>query len=277
MKKIGKNVGLILIGTFIYSFAVNSLLMSNHLGEGGVTGLMTILYYWLNISPALTNIVCNGILLFIGWKMLDKRTITYTVVAVVGISVFLKLTAAWSLELNEPIVGALIGGMLMGIALGFIMYGEGTIAGSTILAKITTRYLGVKTGSAMLFFDLIVAVPSFFLIGIENMLLTIIELYISAAVLNQLLAIFGKRKALTIISKKHELIAKKIADITQKGVTLIPGQGVVSGDPQMMIYCICEQKQLVRLMAAIRTVDEHAFVVMEEVHSVYGKDSLRIL
>lgn len=270
-------MGLILIGTFIYSFAVNSLLMSNHLGEGGVTGLMTILYYWLNISPALTNIVCNGILLFIGWKMLDKRTIAYTIVAVVGISVFLKLTAAWSLELNEPIVGALIGGMLMGIALGFIMYGEGTIAGSTILAKITTRYLGVKTGSAMLFFDLIVAVPSFLLIGIENMLLTIIELYVSAAVLNQLLAIFGKRKALTIISKKHELIAKKIADITQKGVTLIPGQGVVSGDPQMMIYCICEQKQLVQLMAAIRTVDEHAFVVMEEVHSVYGKDSLRIL
>ncbi|WP_235809357.1 YitT family protein [Liquorilactobacillus aquaticus] len=277
MKKFWKNVGLILIGAFIYSFAVNSLLMANHLGEGGVTGLMTILYYWLNVSPALTNIICNGVLLLVGWKLLDKRTIAYTVVAVTGISAFLKMTATWGLKLEEPIVGALFGGMLMGIALGFIMYGEGTIAGSTILAKIINRYLGIKTGTAMLFFDLIVAVPSFLLIGIENMLLTIIELYVSAAVLNQLLAIFGKRKALTIISKKHELIAKKIAEITQKGVTLIPGQGVVSGDPQMMVYCICEQKQLVKIMAAVRAVDEHAFVVMEEVHSVYGKDSLRIL
>ncbi|WP_369404597.1 YitT family protein [Secundilactobacillus odoratitofui] len=36
--------------------------------------------------------------------------------------------------------------------MGLIFRAGGTIAGSTILAKIVNRYLGIRNGSAMLFF-----------------------------------------------------------------------------------------------------------------------------
>lgn len=86
--------------------------------------------------------------------------------------------------------------------MGIIMKGEGTTAGSTILAKIMNKYFGIKTGSAMLGFDLMVAVPSFVLIGFENMFLTIIELYISAVVLNKMLEAFIAKRALRSFQTK---------------------------------------------------------------------------
>ena len=71
-KTIVVNLLLNTVGAFLYTVAINGFLISNHLGEGGVTGLMTIFYYLLKIAPSLTNIVLNGLLLLIGWKLLNK-------------------------------------------------------------------------------------------------------------------------------------------------------------------------------------------------------------
>ena len=68
------------MGALIYALAINSFLIPSKLGEGGVTGLMTIFYYWIGFPPALTNLILNGILLFVGWKMLSKQTVLYTIV-----------------------------------------------------------------------------------------------------------------------------------------------------------------------------------------------------
>ena len=240
-KTIVVNLLLNTVGAFLYTVAINGFLISNHLGEGGVTGLMTIFYYLLKIAPSLTNIVLNGLLLLIGWKLLNKQTVFYTLYTITMISVFLKLIGSMRFPLHDPLVAALIGGALMGVAMGFIMKGEGTLAGSTILARIVNKFFGIKTGSAMLCFDLMVAIPSAVIIGFENMLLTIVELYLSAVILNKLL------------------------------------HGYVSGQKKQLLYCVCDTKDLVKLMNLITELDPKAFVVMEEVRSTYGKDLLRIL
>lgn len=126
----------------------------------------------------------------------------YTLYTITMISVFLKLIGSMRFPLHDPLVAALIGGALMGVAMGFIMKGEGTLAGSTILARIVNKFFGIKTGSAMLCFDLMVAIPSAVIIGFENMLLTIVELYLSAVILNKLLAQFVEKRSLTIISER---------------------------------------------------------------------------
>ena len=51
-KTIVVNLLLNTVGAFLYTVAINGFLISNHLGEGGVTGLMTIFYYWLKIAPS---------------------------------------------------------------------------------------------------------------------------------------------------------------------------------------------------------------------------------
>ena len=64
---------MLLIGAFIFALAVNLFVIPNDFGEGGVTGISIILFYVLKWSPALVGIVINGILLMIGYKLLDKN------------------------------------------------------------------------------------------------------------------------------------------------------------------------------------------------------------
>lgn len=59
-RTIVKNIALNFIGALVYALAINSFLIPSKLGEGGVTGLMTIFYYWIGFPPALTNLILSG-------------------------------------------------------------------------------------------------------------------------------------------------------------------------------------------------------------------------
>ncbi|KRN89812.1 YitT family protein [Ligilactobacillus ceti] len=274
-----KNIIFNILGAFIYAVAVHGFLITNHLGEGGVTGLMTIFYYWLGIAPALTNLVLNGILLVVGWKLLSKETVFYTLIAVGSISVFLPLLAhlGWSFPLHDKLVAAIIGGILMGIAMGVIMKGEGTIAGSTILARILNKYFGMPTGYALLIFDFAVAIPSGLIIGFENMLLTLLELYGSALILEKCLAIGVDQKALTIMSPYHNEVSQALIDHLGGNTTLLTGKGYRKGREEKLVYYVCPAGKIVKAMNVIKEVDDTAYVVVENVRSTWGYNLKSIL
>lgn len=89
-KTIVVNLLLNTVGAFLYTVAINGLI-SNHLG-GERDRSHDDFHYLLKIAPSLTNIVLNGLLLLIGWKLLNKQTVFYTLYTITMISVFLKLT-----------------------------------------------------------------------------------------------------------------------------------------------------------------------------------------
>lgn len=266
-----KNGSLIILGAFIYAIAINDFLIPHQIGEGGVTGLTTIGYYALHIPPFLTNLFLNGFLLVIGFRFLDQKTVWYSLWAVLWISIFLKLPRLLQYHTSQTIIPAVAGGVLMGVAMGIIFRGEGTIAGSTILAKIMNRYFGMMTGTAMLLFDLIVAIPSGFVIGLQNMILTVIELYVSAVVLNNLLSRFGAKKSVTIITNQTDRVTAILSEKLKQGITLVDAKGYYHQEKWPMIYIICTKPQLAEIVPLISEIDPKAFVVVEDVHSVNGK------
>ncbi|KRL18085.1 hypothetical protein FD12_GL000928 [Lentilactobacillus rapi DSM 19907 = JCM 15042] len=261
----------IVIGAFIYAIAINDFLIPHQIGEGGVTGLTTIGYYALHIPPAYTNFVLNGILMLVGFRYLEKHTVWYSLWAVLWISIFLKLPPLLNYHTNQTLIPAIAGGVLMGIAMEIIFRGEGTIAGSTILAKIVNRYFGMQNGSAMLMFDLLVAIPSGLIIGFQNMILTVIELYVSAVVLNGLLSRFGARKAVTIISAQTDEVTAELSAVLHQGITLIKAKGYYHQEKRPMIYVICTDKQVAQIVPLVSSVDPEALVVVDNVHSVKGE------
>ena len=276
-KTIIRNGLQIILGAFIYAIAINDFLIPHQIGEGGVTGLTTIGYYALSIPPAVTNFVLNGILMLVGFRFLSKKTVWYSLWAIVWISIFLKLPRFLNYQTTQTIMPAIAGVVLMGISMWIIFRGEGTIAGSTILAKIMNRYFGMKNGSAMLMFDLCVAIPSVFIIGFQNMILTVIELYVSAVVLNSLLSRFGARKAVTIISNQTDEITSELSEMLHQGITLISAKGYYHQEKRPIIYLICTDKQVAQIVPLVSSVDPDAFVVVDNVHSVKGEALEKIL
>lgn len=238
------NLVKIIVGAFIFSLAVNVFALPNKLGEGGVTGLTMVLYYLFAWAPALTNLLFNSVLLVIGYKYLDKSTVYLTILAVAIFSFFLRVTESWHFLTDQTIIAAITAGTLMGTGMGLIMLGGGTTAGSAILAKLANKYLGWNTSYALLFFDLIVVVPSAFVIGLQNMLFTIVSLYVSTKVLDFLLEGFNPKKSITIISDQHDLIARDIEKELERGITVFHGHGYYFKQNKDILYTVVSRQQL---------------------------------
>lgn len=270
-KKTGWNIAKIIVGALIFSLAVNVFAIPNNLGEGGVTGLTMMLYYLFDWTPAITTLIFNGILLIIGYKFLDRMTIVWTIVAISFTSLFLHFSEPLAFVANQTIVAAIFAGIMMGLGMGLIMNGGGTTAGSAILAKIANKYLGWNTSYALLFFDLIVVIPSVFVIGFENMLFTVVSLYISTKVLDFILEGYNPKKSVTIISDHYEDIAAEIDANLERGITLFNGQGFYMRQDKKILYIVISRDQLLSLTKIVNKYDEKAFFIINDVQSVVGE------
>nr|WP_220468694.1 YitT family protein [Staphylococcus coagulans] len=265
---------LVVLGAFIFSAGVNAFIITADLGEGGVTGLAIILYYAFHLSPAITNFVVNAILIGVGYKFLSKRSMYLTILATVLISIFLSLTESWHVKTDDVIINAIFGGFSVGLGIGIIVLAGGTTAGTTILARIANKYLDVSTPNALLFFDLIVVLISLTVIPLDRALLTIISLYIGTKVMDFVIEGLNPKKAVTIISKEPDRIAKMIDEDIGRGITIINGRGYFSKKETDVLYAVISKTQLSRTKRMIRKIDENAFVVVHDVRDVYGNGFL---
>lgn len=271
MKKRAIELFFIILGSFIFALAVNLFVIPNDLGEGGVTGLTIIFYYLYGWSPGLVSLVINGALLIVGYRFLSRNTTIYTIIAVIFNSLFLHLTHNWTIESNEIIVNAIFGGVLVGVGIGLIIRAGGTSAGTTILASITKKYLGWNISYGLLFFDLIVVFSSYFIIGAEKLMLTIVMLYIGTKVMEFVIEGFNTKKAITIISDHSDEIAKQVNIKMNRGVTVYAGHGYYSKEKKDILYIIIGSQEVVRLKRIVQNIDDRAFVAIHDVRDVFGE------
>lgn len=276
-KEFISNIIKITVGAIIFAISVEIFALPNDLGEGGVTGITIILNHLYEIPTAYTNMFFNSILLVIGYKFLDKKTIFYTLYAIAIMSIFLKVFQPFPVVTAEPLVAALAAGVFMGLGIGLIMRGEGTTAGSSILAKLANKYLGWNVSYALLFFDLIVVIPSIFVIGFESMVFTFVSLAISTKLLDFILEGSNPKKSISIISEKHEEIASAISAKLERGITVVDAEGYYKKNPKKLLYVVISRQQLLPIQKIINEIDPLAFVIINDVQSVIGEGFTREL
>jgi len=262
---------MVIIGTFLYAFSVNAVIIPNTLGEGGATGMTLMIFYWLGWNPAIVSFVLNAILLVIGWRHLEKRQIIYTIVSMVVMSVALEYTTDFSFVTDNTVVAAVAGGVLSGLAIGIVSLGGGTTGGTEIIAWIMKKYLGIGISVGLLLIDFLVVVPLTIQIGLEKAMLTLIMLYVMSKVLNFIIEGFNPKKSITIISKQHEAIAMSIQEKIDRGITILDGKGYYSREAHQILYIVINRHQLINVQNIIYELDPKAFVIITDVQQVIGE------
>lgn len=271
MKKRLIDILMIMAGAFIFAIAINVFVIPNDLGEGGVTGLTIIAYYQFQWSPGLVNLIINSFLLIVGYKFLDKTTTVYTIIAVLFNSLFLHLTESWTIPTHDLMINTIFGGVLTGTGIGFIIRVGGTTAGTTILARIMNKYLDWNISYALLFFDLIVVLLSYFIIGIQGMLFTIVMLYVGTKVMDFIIEGLNSQKAVMIVSNEQQLIAEKVNKMMDRGVTVFYGKGNYTNTPKDILYIVITKPEVSMLKKIVKSVDKNAFITIHDVRNVFGE------
>ncbi|MBH5319631.1 YitT family protein [Paenibacillus sp. GSMTC-2017] len=271
MKKRLIDILMILIGSFIFAFAINVFVIPNHFGEGGVTGITIILYYLFQWSPGLVSIIINALLLVVGYKFLDRTAMIYTIIAVTFYSLILHFTSGWSALSDNLIINAIFGGVFTGVGIGLIIRVGGTTAGTTILARIMNKHLDWNVSYALLFFDLIVAFSSYFIIGAEALMFTIVMLYIGTKVMDFIIEGLNSQKAVMIVSNEQALIAERVNTLMDRGVTVFYGRGNYTNTPKDILYIVITKQEVSALKKIVKSIDKNAFITIHDVRNVFGE------
>lgn len=270
-----KNILFILIGAAIFSFGVVHFNMQNNLAEGGFTGINLLLYFIFQINPAISNIVLNIPVFFVGWKILGTKAFLYTMIGTIAVSIFLWIFQIYEIAIpleNDLFLAALFAGIFIGIGLGIIFRYGGTTGGVDIIARLIHRYRGWSMGRTMFLFDACVILLSLLTyLDYRQAMYTLVAVFVGARVIDFMQEGAYTARGAMIISEYHQEISDKILEEMNRGITVLHGHGSFTKQQKDVLYCVVGKNEIVRLKNIIHAIDPHAFVSVTVVHDVLGE------
>lgn len=268
-----RNIALIIIGSTISAIGINAFLVPHKFLSSGVSGLSQLFSYLTPLSVGTYVLLLNIPLFIMGWFRVGR---TFIIGSAIGLLAFTGCLYAtqWMAHMGwapEPILSALIGGVLSGGGTGLVFRANSSHGGVDIIAAAIKRRWSISIGTVGFIFNICVVFLLGILFGLQPALYTIVAQFCSAMALDRVILGLDTSRAVFIISSKPQKIADMITKKLNRGVTFLHGEGAYLGRKQKVIYSVVSLSQLARVKFYVKSVDSHAFLTVAEVNEVSGK------
>lgn len=271
-----KDVFIMSLGTLIMAVGIYFFKIPNGFATGGISGIATILG---RVQPYLTPSqlipILNIIMLIIGFIFLGRETGIKTVYCslLLSLTTFLleKFIPLASPLTNQPFLELIYGVLLAAIGSAILFNRQASSGGTDITALILKKFTSLDVGKALLAVDLIVAGSSFFVYNLATGLFSLLGLFIKAFLVDNVIESFNECKSFTIVTDKPEKIVDYIINTMHHSATSVDAVGEYTHTDKKMIVTLCKRIEAVRLKRYIRTVDPHAFVIVNSTSEIIGR------
>ena len=273
-KKEAKSYAIIVLGALIHAVAFNMFLGPNQIPMGGLSGLAQIINFLVPVLPVGTmNMLMNIPLLLLSGKLLGRRMLISSVVAVATSSVAIDaIAAAHTFAPLDPFLSAIFGGAMMGLGLGLISAQDATLGGTSTLARlIKIKYPWLSTGSLVMGSDVVILVLAVIAFGkLEAALYGTIALLALEMIMDKVLYGMDPSKVAYIVSDKAQEIAQILMKEQERGVTILRGEGAYTGDEKKILMVAFRQRDIVQIKRTVHALDSKAFMVVVDANTVLG-------
>ncbi|QNL44403.1 YitT family protein [Oscillibacter hominis] len=155
-----RNCVVALIGSGILAFGLYHVHSFAGVTEGGVLGMTLLLHHWLHLSPAVSGLVMNLACYLLGWRLLGRTFILYSLVAGGGFSLFYavceRFPPLWPGLMEMPLAAAVVGALFVGVGVGLSVRAGGAPGGDDALAMSISHLTGWSIQRVYLISDLVV-------------------------------------------------------------------------------------------------------------------------
>ena len=267
----------IALGCALGALAYPLFLVPNHIAPGGLTGLATVLNYLFHWPVGTTSLVMNVPLFIIGYRAMGRVFVIRSLVATVLFSVLIDVIPLPPMT-QQPLLGAVFGGVLLGAGLGLILRGGATTGGTDMVARmIHNRFQHISVGAFLFLIDCCVVLMAGFFIEAEYALYAFVALYAASKLIDVVMVGLTREKACYIISTQHERVKQEIMQKLDRGVTVLHAEGGYSGQERPVLLCVLSAQELGRLKAIVREADEDAFLFISDAHEVLGEGFRKLM
>lgn len=292
----GRDYIMIILGLMLYSLGFTAFILPHEIVIGGLSGVGTLVYFASGgfIPVAVTQYVCNLILLGFAFKIVGKTFVTRTIFGATVLSLFIGVMESFFMRLGHPILAdismsAILGGILCGLGVGTVFIHNGSSGGTDIVAAMVSKVSNVSIGRTMIVTDMLIVTCSFFLpfqgdfqarleakvpLIVYGWVVTFIIAYCTDMLINT------NRQAtqFIIFSKRWQEIADMVNKEARRGVTVMDGMGWYSKQDVKILMVWCRKIESVTIFRIVKMIDPEAFITQANVNGVYGKgfDTMKI-
>jgi uncharacterized membrane-anchored protein YitT (DUF2179 family) len=167
-----------MIGSLFMAIGVNVFLIHNHLLDGGTFGIGLILHYLLGIQVGLVAIIISIPVFVFAW--FHNRTFFYNSLHGMLFSSFIidfsfhPLRTLGNSFNQDPMVSAILGGILVGSGIGLMLRFDTSIGGTDLLGQIIANYANINPGVVIFLIDLCIVTIGSLIISGGSIVLSII-------------------------------------------------------------------------------------------------------
>lgn len=271
-RKIIRQVGLIAVGCLLYALAYNLFLDPFKISPGGVSGLAMVIGHLTGFPAGISIILMNVPLLILAFLKLGANFIIGTAIATVLSSLLIDLTAWMPTPVDDPMLAAVCGGVLIGAGLGFILRMGATTGGTDIVSKLLqVARPHLKMGQIVMVVDgAIVCLSSIVFRDFSLVVYALIGLTLCGKVMDAILYGFDIATLTYIISDRYREIGDALQEQLGRGITYLEAQGGYTLSPKKVVVCAVKRGQVSALRGIIESIDPNAFLIVTEGHQIFG-------
>ena len=269
-----KNLGIMIIGVFVYVLAMNMFISPANLYTGGVTGIAQLIIafassaFGIQLSLGGLIFLLNVPLLYLAWRSIGKRFAVLSILTVVLQSIILELVPMGKFS-DDILLNAVFGGVLIGVGVGMILKIGASTGGTDIVFQYLSMKFNGSFGKYSFAINAIIILIAGLTQGWETALYTIISIYITSVVIDKIHTVHQNLTLYIVTSKEDEMI-KSLQQQLYRGITILEGRGAYSKNDKSVLMMVLSSYELYEALAVIKMVDEQAFTNVVQSEMVQG-------
>ena len=277
MKKLRIVLDLIItiFASVLSAVALYCFVETANFAPSGVDGISMMTQELTGINIGYVSLAINIPLLICAWFFINKKYVVYTTIFTVISSVAMILMEKFAVyQYTSPTnawVAVFASGIMMGFRTAIMIKIGGSTGGVDIIASIVQKkkpYLNIE--SLISIFCYIIIGISFFVYGnVESVVMSVAQMMIFNVAMNSVLKTTRNAVEVRIITNNPEDFKHDILLNLKHGATVIPCEGMFTGDQKKMLVTIINIRQMDDLIKLSRKYP-NSFIYFSEVNGVWG-------
>lgn len=274
LKKALESCAAILAGNMLLGFAVAAFVLPGGAIMGGATGIGIVLGRFIPLDTATIVLVVNLLALLLGWAVLGWRFVLSTIASSLLYPVFLgaaqRLPGIDHLT-ADPLLAALLGGGLVGIAVGLVMRVGSSTGGTDVVNLVLHKWTHIPVSAAVYLTDIVIMGAQALFSDPEQILYGIVLLVAETIALDRVMLLGQSQIQLFAVSARYEEIRQKCLTDLQAGTTMVHIETGRTRTPQRGVLCVIPPRKLYAAQTLIQSIDPNAFLTITQIREVRGQ------
>ena len=272
--KILKEYGIITIGVILVLISFEFFFFPNKIASGGVSGLALVINNIFRVDTGVVMIIANVILFVLAFVFIGGNFGIKSMYAAFGLSFALSIIEKNYTPVavtSNLMLASIFGSVLLALGTAIMLTQDATTGGTSITAKILSKYAHIDFGKALLISDSIVIMLAMYTFGTELALFGLLSIYLTGNLIDKFIDGLNLSKQVMVFTNQEQLVSDYIIKDIDRGCTVFYGKGGYTGKDNCVILTILTRSQFIKLKKFIKDNDQNAFITVNETSEVLGK------